>query len=246
MTLLRHVPAVVIASAIALGCGSNDGMQPKVPETTSAEQPAKGAPNPGNARGSNPNAKPKGASDTTGISADGSSTQVASPTSITTASETPTTIGLTDDQILQALHVSNANEVEQGKLAQARANKPEVKQFAAAVVRDESDADAKGYSVARSLNMSLADSVLANELQGDGQRMSAQLRAQSGPDFDQAYIEARINAYRQLLNTIDNRLVPNAKSGEVRRHLATLRAQVDSHLREAHSIRSSFNPRSNP
>jgi len=170
----------------------------------------------------------------------GSSMQGGPSATPTTTPGVTSSTDITDDQILQAVHVANTGEVDQAKLALSKAKDARVKQFATMMVRDHSEADATGYNLAHRLNLSLADSTLSNQIQSNGQQTLVQLRGQGGNTFDRGYIDAQIKEHKDVLDTIDSTLLPNAKNPEVRTHLQTIRAKVAGHLKEAQSILGSL------
>jgi len=252
---------VSVLALVFVACEGQDKMQPKVPETTSAEAHGTKTDETGSPARSQPNTEPQ--SYTMGTGTDQSAQPVPQPNmqggSVMQSSGTPgnsmmqspatgtptgggtmTTSDMTDDQILQMVHVANTGEVDQAKLAQAKAKSARVKQFAAMMVHDHSQADAQGYDIARRLKITLADSAEANQLQNSGQQTLVQLRSEGSASFDRAYLDAQISEHQTVLNTIDSKLLPNAKSTDVRSHLQAVRAKVESHLREAQSIQGSL------
>jgi len=221
MTLLRPVSMAVTALVLgALGaCSAPDPMQPRVPQTTSAEAYGPAADTPGSSPQANWTQSPPQAPHNT------------------------QTTGLTDDQILQAVHIANTGGVDQGKVAQTRAKSQRVKRFASAMVRDHLDADTKGYEITKNLKLTPADSPLGTRLHDDDERSLAQLQAQNGANFDRAYIDAQVIAQKDALEALDTELLPSAKNSEVRAHLQTVRGKIELHLREAQSIQSSLSAR---
>jgi putative membrane protein len=216
--------------AVLLGpaaCARDRAMHPKIPETTSAEMRGPVRP-PGLAEGEPgslampPGAKPDySPSDNTG-----------------TASATT---GYTDDQILQIMHVTNLGERDAAQLAQTKGKDPRVKLFAGMMLREHGDADTKAFDLTRRLKLTLADSTLSTQLGNDSHVTAEQLRSlNSGDDFDRTYLTGQIKAHQTVLDTIDQKLLPNAKSAEVREFLGSTRSKVEAHLHEAESLQRSL------
>lgn len=226
---LPLVAVCLLGSAACSSSTKRHPMQPKVPETTSADAPSVRA---------------------TGV-------EVATPGSLSTppgprptyqrpsaaldtAAPTPTTAGLTDDQILQALHVSNTRERDAARHAEARGDDPRVKLFAGMLLREHGDADTEGFELARRLKLTLSDSVVSDEFTNDARVTDAQLRMLRGDDFDRTYIKGQVRDHQAVLDAIDNKLLPNAKSSEVRRFVEATRARMETRLREAESLQRSL------
>ncbi|WP_394844083.1 DUF4142 domain-containing protein [Pendulispora brunnea] len=249
MTLLRY--ASLGGIALTLAACSQDRSQPKVPETTSADTTGPRAETPGSTYSpqsnwkqpppETPTVSPNPGPYDSNLAQDPAGRAL--PPTGGVADRNAMTTAMADDQILQAVHVANTGEVDQAKLAQAKAKNPRVKQFAAMMVHDHLDADAKGYDIAKSLKLTPAESSIGMQLQSEGQRTLVELRSQSGADFDRSYMDAQVKAHKDVLNAIDQQLLPNAKNNEVRAHLQTVRTKVEGHLREAQSIQASLSAR---
>jgi len=144
---------------------------------------------------------------------------------------------LTDDQILYILHAANLGEVDQARVAQKKAHDARVKRFAAMMVKDHGDADARGNDVAKQINASLAPSDVSNRLESNAKQLSVAINAEKGgKEFDRTYIQAQVKEHRDVLDAIDRDLLPAAQSQAVKELLETMRPKIDSHLREAADI----------
>ena len=58
----------------------------------------------------------------------------------------------------------------------------------------------------------------------------------SGDALDKAYVDREVKAHEAMLGAIDNRLLPAAKSDDVRRSLVELRAEATAHLAQAQGV----------
>ncbi|SIQ63644.1 MULTISPECIES: DUF4142 domain-containing protein [Pontibacter] len=85
---------------------------------------------------------------------------------------------------------SSMMEVEAGKLAQERATNPQVKEFAAMMVKDHSAANDELRTLATSKNITLPDS-MSNEHM-DQMR---DLRDKQGAEFDRNYMDKMVSAH---------------------------------------------------
>jgi len=151
-------------------------------------------------------------------------------------SGTTTTQSLTDSQILYVLHAANVSEIEQARMAQTKAQNARVKRFAAMMLEDHGQADAKANEVAKKTQSSLAPSQTSERLESDAKQLSSKVAAQQGSDFDRAYIDAQVKGHRAVLQSIDRELLPAVRSTEVKDLVQTVRAKVEGHLTEAEQI----------
>jgi putative membrane protein len=143
---------------------------------------------------------------------------------------------MTDQEILQVLHTANTGEIEQAKLAQHKSKNAQVKHFASMMVKDHTDADRKGQDVAVKMHSTPAPSSLSTRLESDARQMTSTMSTQTGAEFDRSYVDAQVKEHQQLLDLIDTQLLPNAKSGDLKNVIQTVRPKVQSHLKEAQDI----------
>jgi putative membrane protein len=78
-------------------------------------------------------------------------------------------------------------------------------------------------------------------LKADGEADLERLRSLSGEAFDRAYIKQEIVLYQDVLDTVDNRLMPNATSEELKTVLYNLFAPLSLHLDQAQQIQEALN-----
>jgi putative membrane protein len=150
------------------------------------------------------------------------------------------TARLTDAQISHILETANTAEVEAGRMALGKARDARVKRFAQTMVDQHGDANKKLTSLMQKNNMTAAESSASQRLRSDAQNEAERLRAKTGADFDQAYIDAQVKQHQEVLDTIDQKLLPSATNDELRSQLQQMRAHVATHLNEAQQIQASL------
>jgi putative membrane protein len=164
----------------------------------------------------------------------------AAPTAEPAPPSPPVEQPLTDAQILHVLHTANTGEIEQAKLAQKKSKNAHVKKFAAMMVKDHGDADKKGSGIAKKIKTSPESNEVSSKLEGDAKQLTSSMSSETGPSFDKAYIDAQVKEHRAVLDTIDHRLLPGAKSDDVKSFLQAVRGKVDAHLKEATEIKGTL------
>jgi putative membrane protein len=152
------------------------------------------------------------------------------------APATRTSSSLDDSKILEVLEVANTGPLEQGQLAVSRTQTPAVKSFARAMIEDHTDARDEARSVAKRIGVSPAPSPVSNELKALNSQIIIQLRPLQKNQFDRAYMDSQITMQKRVLGLIDDRLIPEAQTAEVKSLLSTTRGHVDEHLEKAEKI----------
>lgn len=252
MNLVRNVSLSLLVLAFAAGCGGSEPAA-RTPETTSETSTTPTTDTPATVAGTGsgheghdmnaPGAGATGATGTTGNTGATGTTGTAGATGTTgTTGDTGSASApaLTDEQILQIVHVANLGEVEQAKRAQQKAKNAKVKTFAGMMVKDHTDADVKGADLAKKNKLTPSDSPVSTMLKTDSEKTVEQLNAQTGADFDRAYMDAQVKAHQTVLDTIDVKLLPNVKNAELKTMIQAVRPKIEAHLKEAQEIQKSL------
>jgi putative membrane protein len=131
-------------------------------------------------------------------------------------------------------------EIEQGKLAQSKAKDAKVKRFAGHLVTDHESANKKGDALVKKLNLTPSANSVSNRLSSDASQSMDSLKGHSGSDFDKSYIDEQIKLHQDVLDIIDNKLLPNAKNAELKSEIQAVRPKIEQHLKEAREIQASL------
>jgi putative membrane protein len=148
----------------------------------------------------------------------------------------PTEKPMTDAEIVAVTSTVNSGEIEIAQLAAKNATNADVKNFAAMMLNRYRGMETKGKTVVTKAKITPADSNTSNALKSEMTTTVGTLKNQKGKDFDKAYIEAEVKGQREVLNTIDNKLLPNAQNGELKAHLDEARGQVATNLAKAEEL----------
>jgi putative membrane protein len=206
--------------------------------------------------GSDNNQQAKSPEMTTTTGAQSDNTMNASPTSTSTSSmqqsndmqqnnnmmmqtqpqPQPPAPQLTDAQIAAITDAANKGEIEQAKLAVRKAKDPQVKAFAQLMIDHHGAEQKKEQQLATSLSLQPETTPTSTQLQTDSQNAISSLGSQNGADFDKAYIDLQVKEHRDVLDAIDNKLIPNAKNAQLKQALTDFRPKVQEHLQKAQDI----------
>ena len=225
--------SILLSIALALGaCGHSPSA--KSPEPTSSMSKASAAPAP---------AAPATGAETTAVTTTPSGTQTSVSSSATSGMLADNTAGapeaqpmLTDNQILGFTHAANLGEIEQGRLAQTKAKESKVKAFAAMMVKDHTDADNKGKALAKKANLVPEPSPATDSLKTGAEAATTALKNETGADFDKGYVDTQVKEHREVLESLDGKLIPSATNADLKTYLGDVRATVAMHLQHAEDL----------
>jgi putative membrane protein len=148
----------------------------------------------------------------------------------------PAQEALSEAQLAKVSELVNTAEVEQGKLAQAKAKAPAVKKFADMMVRQHGAALGEQAKIVKKLSLGSDDSAIAEKLKAEGETTLDTLKKTERAAFDAAYVKSQVEGHQKLLELLDTQLIPAAKTREVVDALRQARAIVEQHLSEARAL----------
>jgi len=139
---------------------------------------------------------------------------------------------LTDEQIAAITDAANSAEIAQAKLAQSKSKDPDIKRFAAMMVKHHGEAKQKQAK----LKLKGSESSISTALESDATSTLNALKGDKGAEFDKAYIAAQVQEHQTVLDTINQKLLPNAKNADLRAYLDEIKPRVEEHLKQAKQI----------
>jgi predicted outer membrane protein len=142
---------------------------------------------------------------------------------------------LTDAQIASVLSTANEGEVQQNTVAVGKATTPEVRALAQELIDMHTAAQTRLNALLTTLNVTAADNDVSQQLRAASLRVVSTLQSVTGP-FDLPYLQSQIDVHIQVLNLIDQTLLPSAQSLQLRSELAVVRGEVASHLAQARAL----------
>ncbi len=148
------------------------------------------------------------------------------------------TTNLSDGEIVAIVDAANNGEIQMAEVARKTATNAQVKNFAAMMIAHHRDAENKLKALAKKQNLTMKEDDTSNKLKSDVQNMISDLRSKKGRDFDGAYMDDQVKAHRDVLDIVDNQLMPSVQNTELKSALTDARKMVSEHLQKAEDIQS--------
>lgn len=145
-----------------------------------------------------------------------------------------------DAEIAAIVVAANQVDIDAGKLAESKASNPDVKAFAHRMVTDHSDVNKEAVALVTKLKVTPQENATSKSLKAGGEKNIAQLKKLSGSEFDKAYIEHEVAYHEQVLDAVDNTLIPNAKNEELKALLIKVRPAFIAHTEHAKQVKTSL------
>ncbi len=153
--------------------------------------------------------------------------------------EPPAAPALTDAEIAAISKAANDGEIEHAKLAKTKAKDKKVKDFAAMMTKDHTDANKRQAALAKKAAIEPKESDLSKRLVEDAKTKGEALKnVAKGAEFDRAYIDGQVEAHTMVLDTLDKQMIPAAQNPELKAELEKVRGAVEMHLNQAKEIQA--------
>jgi putative membrane protein len=89
-------------------------------------------------------------------------------------------------------------------------------------------------------NITAADSDLSQKIDQQNQETMTKLQGLNGKEFDQAYVQAMVDGHQQVLDTLENQLIPAAQDPGLKAQLEKEQKVVQTHLDHAKKLSDSL------
>lgn len=143
-----------------------------------------------------------------------------------------------EGEIVAAVAAADRDEITLGSYAQSRASNLEVREFARMMVTAHTDASARMSAIAQRLNITPVEGAESRSLITEATATRRRLSRLRGAAFDRSYLDAEIASHSHLLDVIDRKLIPSARTADLRTALQNdTRPMVATHLAHARSLR---------
>ena len=155
------------------------------------------------------------------------------PTPMDTTASAP----LDDPTIVSIVDAANTYDIEASSLALEKSQNAEVRALAQQFVNDHTTVRQQGRDLATKLGVTpppLADGPLS---QGHATAM-ADLRARTGAEFDRAYVAHEVAYHAQVIEAIENDLMPAIQNAELRALVEKVAPAFQAHHTAAQNLRT--------
>jgi putative membrane protein len=147
---------------------------------------------------------------------------------------------INDAQIASIVVTANQVDIDAGKAAAAKTNNSDVKTFAQLMVTDHTGVNKSATELVTRLKVTPQDNETSEALKAGGAKNVSTLQALSGDAFDKAYVDHEVAYHQQVLDAVDQTLIPNAKNADLKALLVKVRPAFVAHLEHARHLQSSL------
>ncbi len=146
--------------------------------------------------------------------------------------------GPNDAQIAAIVVTANQVDIDAGKLAVARTTNADVKAFAERMVTDHTGVNHSAADLVARLKVTPEDNPTSESLKAGGDQNLTALKGLHGAAFDKAYVDHEIAYHQQVLDAVDQVLIPKAQNAELKALLVKVRPAFVAHLAHAKQLQA--------
>jgi putative membrane protein len=178
-----------------------------------------------------------------GDAAEGADTMaMAAPAAAPESTAAPaTTAALTDPEIAAIVVAANEVDIQAGEQAQSKATDQRVKDFAQRMITDHTAVNQQASDLVSKLGVTPQDNATSQALRQQGEESRQRLDGLSGAAYDQAYMQHEVEYHQQVLDALDQQLIPGAQNAELKDLLQKTRPAIEAHLEMAKQIVDELN-----
>jgi putative membrane protein len=148
--------------------------------------------------------------------------------------------GPSDPQIAAIVVSANKVDIDAAKVAQKQSKNQEVKEFADTMVRDHESVNKQAQALVKKLKVKPQPNPTSKSLETGGKDNIKALKKLKGAAFDKAYAEHEVAYHQQVLDAINNTLIPSAKNPELKGLLEKVVPAFQAHLDHAKKLESTL------
>jgi putative membrane protein len=138
-----------------------------------------------------------------------------------------------DAEIVATVLAVDSNEMAAAEIAKKKKGlSKEVTKYSK-MLHEQHQEDAKKYhKFAKKEKLNMVETQEVKDLRSKGSDEATALSSKDGKEFEKAYIDAMVQGHTEALETIDNKLIPNAQNAELKKMLNETRTHVSTHLEQ--------------
>lgn len=145
---------------------------------------------------------------------------------------------LSDANIAAMVLASNNTDISYARLVPSRAQRDDVKQFAARMLTDHTGVNGLVTQLLQKLDLAPEDNSLSLDMRDESANKRDLMRELTGYAFDSTYMENEVAYHQKFLSSIDNLMLRDARHADLRGLLTAVRPAVAAHLAHAEQVRA--------
>ena len=123
---------------------------------------------------------------------------------------------LNDLQIAHVAYTADNIDIRYAHLALAISENPDVREFAATMIRDHNAVNAQALALLAKLDAQPQDNFLSQQLTANSKKLVDEMSALRGAEFDKRYAENELSYHQAVNALVTDAFLPNIENSEVK------------------------------
>ncbi|MGI9485125.1 MAG: DUF4142 domain-containing protein [Geminicoccaceae bacterium] len=123
---------------------------------------------------------------------------------------------LNDPQIAHVAYTADNIDIAYAKLALEKSSNEEVRKFAETMIRDHEAVNEAALGLLEKLGVQAEDNFLSQTLNDNAEKITSELSALEGAEFDKAYAENELAYHKAVNELVETTFMPNIENAEVK------------------------------
>lgn len=123
---------------------------------------------------------------------------------------------LNDLEIAHVAYVADNIDIRYAHLALALTENPQVREFAATMIRDHTAVNEQALALLKKLGADPQDNFLSRSLLADADKIIDEMSKLRGAAFDRRYAENELAYHKAVNGLVENAFIPNIENAEVK------------------------------
>jgi putative membrane protein len=142
----------------------------------------------------------------------------------------------TDPEIAAIVVAANQVDIDAARVAKMKTKNKDVKEFADTMIRDHEGVNKQAKELVTKLKVKPEPNPTSKSLIDGGKENLAALKKLKGAEFDKEYVDHEVAYHQQVLDAINNTLLPNAKNPELKDLVQKVAPAIQAHLDHAKKL----------
>lgn len=123
---------------------------------------------------------------------------------------------LNDLEIAHVAYTADNIDIRYAHLAMAISGNPEIRDFAATMIRDHTAVNEQALALLKKLGAQPQDNFLSQTLNDNAEKLIDEMSGLRGAAFDKRYAENELAYHKAVNNLVENAFIPNIENAEVK------------------------------
>lgn len=147
---------------------------------------------------------------------------------------------LSDAEVASVAVVANQIDIGYAEVAKEKSRNAEILKFAETMANDHKAVIEQAGFLVKKLGVTPQANDVSKKLLADAEKTVRALRAKSGNDFNEAYIDNEVAYHKAVISAVEGLLIPETENAELKALLQNVLPALKAHLAHAEMVQKNI------